>query len=72
MQSATSHKIWRIFARLISRGRFAAMLVLIVLIGVRVVDPWWVEVPRLLLFDRLQAMHPRESTELRVMVVDID
>ncbi len=58
--------------RLFGKGRWAAFLILALMIGVRAADPWWVEVPRLVLFDRFQAWQPRESGELQVMIVDID
>ena len=47
-------------------------MILALLIGVRAYDPSWVEVPRLLMFDRFQNLQPRESDEMQVMVVDID
>lgn len=72
MQATAAHKTRLLIARMIGKGRLAAMLLLFLLIGARVADPWWIEVPRLLLFDRLQVMHPRDSTEMRVTVVDID
>lgn len=68
----TSPSARSMIARTFGKGRWVAMLLLALLIGLRAADPWWVEAPRLILFDRLQALHPRVTAEMQVKVVDID
>ena len=72
MQTVTRTGAGRPIARFFGKGRWVAFLLLGLLVAARGADPWWVEAPRLSLFDQFQKLKPRESGELQVMVVDID
>ena len=59
-------------AFLFGSARFSAVLLLLVLLGVRVLDPLVVELVRLKTFDFYQTLKPRDYQDLPVAIVDID
>ncbi|MEQ8780711.1 MAG: adenylate/guanylate cyclase domain-containing protein [Roseibium album] len=59
-------------AFLFGSARLSAVLLLLVLLGVRVLDPLVVELVRLKTFDFYQTLKPRDYQDLPVAIVDID
>ncbi|MET1412351.1 adenylate/guanylate cyclase domain-containing protein [Roseibium sp. HPY-6] len=53
-------------------ARLSAFVLLLVLLAVRVIDPYVVELIRLKTFDYYQVLKPREFQKLPVVIVDID
>lgn len=58
--------------RLFDPGRGVALAVLVGFLGLRLLDPPFVEQLRLGTFDLFQKLAPRESTRSQVVIVDID
>lgn len=61
---------WR--TRKFSWGRLSGFLLVFALLGLRIVDPIFVERLRLQAFDQFQRLNPREITPYPVVILDID
>ena len=57
---------------LIRRNRIACILIVLVLLVLRLADPWWVQSIRTAVFDSFQIILPRDVPAEPVLIVDID
>ncbi len=62
----------RVSKKIFGKGRWIALILLIVFVGVRGVDPYPVEFLRLKLFDFYQKTKPREVSIRPVTIIDLD
>jgi adenylate cyclase len=65
-------KRFRRLARRFGRGRALCVALLLMLVGIRFLDPAPMEELRVRTFDTFQRLHPREATQRPVVIVDID